>query len=79
MNVVHNFRQGRQLQIAERAEIEDTNTWKQVLIDIPIATILSVTHPNDEFDHLFMKPEGVHLPWPIATRGEMAGNDFDTP
>ena len=52
MNVVHNFRQGRQLQIPERAEIEDTNTWKQVLIDIPIATILSVTHPNDEFDHL---------------------------
>ena len=42
MNIVHNFRQGRQLQIPERAEIEDTKTWKQVLIDKPIATIFSV-------------------------------------
>ena len=33
INVVHNFRQGRQLQIPERAEIEDTKTWKKVLIE----------------------------------------------
>ena len=68
INVVHNFRQGRQLQILERVEIEDAKTWKQVLIDESIATILSVTHRNDESDHLFMKPEGVHLPLPITTR-----------
>ena len=78
MNVVHNFRQGRQLQIPERVESEHTKTWKQVLIDVSIATILSVTHPNDESDHLFMKPEGVPLSFPITTRGEITGNDLDT-
>ena len=69
INVVHNFRQGRQRQILQRVEIEEAKTWKQVVIDKPIATISSVTHLNDKSDHFFMKPEGVPLPLPITTGG----------
>jgi hypothetical protein len=78
MDVVHNVRQGWQLQILERAKIEDANTWK-LLIEDSITTILSITHFNDESDHLLMKPERVHLPSLITARGQLAGNNLDTP
>jgi hypothetical protein len=77
LNVVHDFRQGIELKALQRAVIEASNARKQIFVNVSVAAVFSVLHPNHVPDHRISQPFTLLIASSVTVRRHADGDDFD--